>query len=806
MTIIKAARPADGTDFTFSGSGPLGPFTLDDGDDGDVDDGDVDDGDVDDGDDFADRLTFENLEPGDYAIAETLPGGWVLADVQCSDGRGEAQPDGVALALGVNDSATCTFRNVQRGTLILEKQTSTNGDPTRFTFSGDGLDGAQTLADNGELTVDNLPPAAYTISEADPAPGYFLTEIACDDGASATPSAVDVAARSATFQIDPGETVRCVFTNSERGDINVIKSASPSVAAPGDLVTYTYRLVNGSGVPLSNLRAVDDRLGNVPLPTTSLAAGASITGTLSARISEADLPGPLTNTVFVSATSPTAELSARDDAAVTLVSSPGLAVSKQAVETVDVGDSVRYTYRFTNTGNVTLREIAAVDDLLGPLPAVGAPLAPGERVELVLNYTTSEADLPGPLTNTVLVTGTPSVGEAATAAATATVALNVSPALVVEKIASAASARVGERVDYLYRLTNGSNVTLRDVVARDDALGPVALSTGTLAPGQSVEGVLSLLVDEALLPGPITNTVVVTGTPPVGEVVTGTAFALVDVLFAPGIAITKIASAPLVNAGETVTYTYLVQNTGDVTLASVEAVDDPLGTVPLSQTLLRPGGLTTGTLSLTVDEAQRGSVITNTVIVTGRPPVGPEITARDGAEVAVRDVGLALRKTVGVAGKPQTSPCAASSAASSAVDVQPGTAVAYCYTVENTGAFTLTVHSLVDDQLGDLLREIDYPLAAGARVSTVDLGLTITATLDVTTTNVATWTALVDEPSLMDGAALGQDLSVQAVAEATVFVSADGEINRLPTALAETGEPRAPWVGDRRLYLPLVAQ
>jgi hypothetical protein len=97
-------------------------------------------------------------------------------------------------------------------TIIVEKQTNPNGAPGSFSFTGDA---AGTVADNGQIIVANLPPGTYTSTEADPSPSQFaLSSIACDDGGSATPSAGDLATRTATFELDPGETVKCIFTNT----------------------------------------------------------------------------------------------------------------------------------------------------------------------------------------------------------------------------------------------------------------------------------------------------------------------------------------------------------------------------------------------------------------------------------------------------------------------------------------------------------------------------------------------------------------------------------------------------------------
>jgi hypothetical protein len=100
---------------------------------------------------------------------------------------------------------------------------------------------------------------------------------------------------------------------------------------------------------------------------------------------------------------------------------------------------------------------------------------------------------------------------------------------------------------------------------------------------------------------------------------------------------------------------------------------------------------------------------------------------------------IELAKTVGLA----PGVCATTSD----IEVSAGTAVYYCYTVTNTGNITLALHDLDDDQLGTIFTGLAYDLAPGASVDTVAAGLTISATINATTVNTATWTAYNAGPS-----------------------------------------------------------
>ena len=83
--------------------------------------------------------------------------------------------------------------------------------------------------------------------------------------------------------------------------------------------------------------------------------------------------------------------------------------------------------------------------------------------------------------------------------------------------------------------------------------------------------------------------------------------------------------------------------------------------------------------------------------------------------------------------------------------VGPGTDVYYCYDVVNTGTLTLTLHDLVDTELGTILDDFAFSLTPGSSVF-----LTQTANILTTTVNTATWTAFnagpVDVASASDSA------------------------------------------------------
>jgi LPXTG-motif cell wall-anchored protein len=87
-----------------------------------------------------------------------------------------------------------------------------------------------------------------TVTERDPGPGY--------DTPTYSPSN--------TVTIGADSTVTVTVTNTLLGlHITIVKAATPTTGAPGDTVTYTYRVTNDGKVDLINVLVTDDKLGTI---------------------------------------------------------------------------------------------------------------------------------------------------------------------------------------------------------------------------------------------------------------------------------------------------------------------------------------------------------------------------------------------------------------------------------------------------------------------------------------------------------------------------------------------------------------
>ena len=241
----------------------------------------------------------KDVDPGQYTVSETAEAGWDLTSIQCNDGASATPSTGTGSTATFNvdpgETVSCVFNNTQRGKIIVEKQTNPDGAAGNFTFTGTAVG---TISDNGTIEVPNLVPGTYYSTEGDPTPNFDLTDIICDDGQSLTPSSGSVATRKATFKLDPGETVKCTFTNTQRGMAKVIKTTSggPVTQPQGSGFVFQLRsgavpaYPGGAGTILESGEANAGNGGVIPF-TTKLVPGDTY------QLCEIIMPGWMTSLV-----------------------------------------------------------------------------------------------------------------------------------------------------------------------------------------------------------------------------------------------------------------------------------------------------------------------------------------------------------------------------------------------------------------------------------------------------------------------------------------------------------------------------
>jgi len=232
------------------------------------------------------QIVVTDLQPGTYTSQETVPAGWNLTSIVCNDtnSSGDVNTATATFQLDPGETVTCVFNNAelppQTGTIIVEKQTAPDGAPDSFTFSGDA---AGTIADGGQIVVNDLQPGTYTSQETGLPSGWELTAILCDDGNSSG----DVNTHTATFQLEAGETVKCTFYNEKPTAITLVSFSAQAGADGVTLAWETGTEIDNAGFNLYRATSADGSYTKVN-DALIAAQGDPVSG---ASYSFADAPG-----------------------------------------------------------------------------------------------------------------------------------------------------------------------------------------------------------------------------------------------------------------------------------------------------------------------------------------------------------------------------------------------------------------------------------------------------------------------------------------------------------------------------------
>ncbi|MCO6458737.1 MAG: DUF11 domain-containing protein, partial [Pirellulaceae bacterium] len=353
----------------------------------------------------------------------------------------------------------------------------------------------------------------------------------------------------------------------------------------------------------------------------------------------------------------------------------------------DVGDRINYVVTVANTGNVTLDTV----QVSGPLVTlVRGPDLVGDNDNLlevgeVWRYTgiyvLTQADLDaGQRLNTAFVTANDPNDNPVTDQDTNNEPLPQLPAIDLEKdgtldttvVPPSDRADVGDRINYVVTVANTGNVTLDTVQVSDPLVtlvrGPdlVGDNDNLLEVGEVWRYTGIYVITQADIDaGRVLNTALVTANDPNDNRVPDEDTNEEPIPRLPAIDLDKALSSNAdedgsgtVTVGDTLTYSFLVTNTGNVTLTNVQVVD-PLagGLVTLSTTTLVPGQTAIGTTNyqVTPEDASIG-VVVNLAVASGLPPGGVDpvdrVTDEDEERVPVVVPVVVIANDKGVDSKP----------------------------------------------------------------------------------------------------------------------------------------------------------
>lgn len=203
----------------------------------------------------------------------------------------------------------------------------------------------------------------------------------------------------------------------------------------------------------------------------------------------------------------------------------------------------------------------------------------------------------------------------------------------------------GEVITYTYTIANSSGLTGLLLDLSDDKATVLDCPSGTLVPptGLTCQGAYTTTAADVAA-GSVINTAVVIGdTCRDGCDVTISAQATITFLALPSWTLAKTADPTTYAApGETIAYSYLLTNTGNVAISAITVGDDRVATVSCPAAVLAAGASMTCTAAYVTTQADvdAGSV-TNTATASGVPASGtlPDLTAQ--ATVTLVTIGVA---------------------------------------------------------------------------------------------------------------------------------------------------------------------
>lgn len=226
ITINKTTAGGDGT-FNFTGSPNITPFSI------------TTSG-------GAGQSTITNLNPGRYAISETVPTGWDLTALSCVDPTNDTAwnlANGTAtIALAAGENVTCTYTDTKRASITVVKNTA--GGNGTFDFGGpSGAFQITTSGGTGQAVLGNLVPGSYSVTESVPT-GWDLTNLSCVDPSGGTTTA----GATASIALAAGENVTCTFTDTKRGTIIVQKQVFGTDATFNFTGSQAFSITTAGGV------------------------------------------------------------------------------------------------------------------------------------------------------------------------------------------------------------------------------------------------------------------------------------------------------------------------------------------------------------------------------------------------------------------------------------------------------------------------------------------------------------------------------------------------------------------------------
>ncbi|WP_460318041.1 DUF7507 domain-containing protein, partial [Algoriphagus taiwanensis] len=664
-------------------------------------------------------------------------------------------------------------------------------DVTDFDAVGDAINYSLVVENTGNLTLsnvvlaDNLLGINQNLGDLAPQDIQTITGIYSVDQADL--NAGEIINIALVSGVSPfGRTVNdqatLTITGTQSPDLFFEKTADKTqVSTLGELIEYTLDVRNTGNVTLSNVTVIDP-LTNLSVNVGSLAPNVGNARTTTHAVTQQELDaGFVINTATATGVDPmSATLERQSTVTVTVVQNSMIELVKTANKSTytTAGEEIEYTLDISNTGNVTLTNVVVKDPLTGLDQNLGT-LIPGESIQVTSIYTVEQADIDfGFIDNIATATALDPGNQQIEDQDNLTISANQNPGLTFQKVALVNQFdAAGDVIDYTLTVTNAGNVTLTNVVVTDPLTG-TNQNLGTLSPGQVEVVTTSYTTNQVDMDaGVVNNTATVVATEPRGQILQLQDSETVTGIIIGEITVIKTADvSEFTQAGDLITYSFEVSNTGNVTLFSVD-IQDPILNLVLPIGQMAPGQTETRTVTYTAtqDDVDQGGKI-NLAFAEGFDPIFTFVFDLDLLFIpAIQNPDIEIVK----------------SALTSDYDA-PGDVLEYAIEVENTGNVTLSNAEIIDPLTGTDVTVGDLAPGQTASISTtytvtqadVDAGsVTNTATVEATDPTLA---IISDTDDALVNAIQTPSISLQKTADPLTF-DAVGNVITYTLTVQNTG-------------------
>ena len=502
------------------------------------------------------------------------------------------------------------------------------------------------------------------------------------------------------------------FTNGEDAD-----SATGPFVPFGDTVEWTYRVTNTGTSTLTDVVVFDSdfaditdtcNVGAEPLPWDRELAPDEVADCLVSGTAEVDQysniglaigAGPFNDVGWLD---PSHYFGTESDIIINKYTNGSDADDAPGIY-VPIGDPIEWTYNVANVGNNTLSGIEVVDDVEGPISCPQDTLDVGEEMVCTLE---GDPAILGQYSNLASVTATDSAENPVTDDDPSNYFGYLSE-INVEKATNGQDAdaepgpfvAVGDTVTWTYVVTATGNLRLSDVVLTDDKGEVFVFVDGDTNNDTFLDltETWTYVGSTTAVAGQYENVATVTGKDFFKDDSSDTdpshyfgVVSDIDIEKSTNGEDADTPSGPAVRVGDSVTWTYVVTNPGDTSLADVVVTDDQ-GVVPMYV-----DGDTNGDDLLDPDETWTYEA--TDVVVAGQYANTGEVTATDLFETSIQATDPSHYIGYGSGIDVEKATNGNDADATPGVDVPVGGTVKWTYVVTNTGDVPLSDITLVDDR------------------------------------------------------------------------------------------------------------